>query len=119
MLHIREKIVAQCGVLRLTGRFDFYGVEKFKTALQKMEKASLIHLIVDFSEVPFMDSASLGALVAAHKRLSKIKMTILLVIDPNTATGQVMSQTSLQTLMPTFHNIQEAISSITSSASQA
>ena len=113
MLHIQEKIVANCGVLRLTGRFDYYGVEQFKAALKKMERASLTHLIVDLSEVPSMDSVSLGVLVAAQKRFAKSNRDLLLVIDPNTATGQVTSQTSLKTLMPTFHTMKEAISSVT------
>jgi anti-anti-sigma factor len=112
MLHIQEKSVASRGVLWLTGRFDYYWVEQFKAALKKMEQASLTHLIVDLSEVPAMDSVSLGVLVAAHKRSPKTKVSLLLVIDPNTATGQVMSQTSLQTLMPTFHTMKEAISFI-------
>ena len=115
MLHIQEKIVAQYGVLRLGGRFDFYGVEKFKAALKNMEKTPLTHLIIDLSQVPFMDSVSLGVLVAAQKRLSKNEITICLIIDPNTATGQVMTHTSLQTMMPTFHTIKEAVSSLTSS----
>lgn len=117
MLNIQEKIVAQCGVLQLTGRFDFYGVEAFKASLKKMQQAPLTHLIVDLSEVPLIDSVSLGVLVATQKKLAKTKIAVLLVIDPGTATGEVMSNSSLQTLLPIFHTIKEAISSLTSSVS--
>lgn len=114
MLDIQEHTVAHYGVLRLSGRFDYFGGQKFRDALKKMEQPSLTHLIVDLSEVPVIDSASLGILVAAQKRLSQTKITICLVIDPETATGQVMSHSSIQTLMPTFHHLKEAISSLTS-----
>lgn len=117
MLQIQEQTVAHYGVIRLSGRFDYFGRQKFRDALKKMEQPSLAHLIVDLSEVPVIDSTPLGILVAGQKRLAHIEITMCLVIDPDTPTGQVMSHASIQTLIPTFHDLKEAISSLTSSVS--
>ncbi len=118
MLHIQEEILAHCGVLQLSGRLDFYGETAFKDALKKMEQAGVKHLILDLSAIPAIGSTTLGVLVATQKRLSGLSKSICLVIDHGNATGQVMSQTSLQALIPNFPSIKEAISSLTSSVQQ-
>ncbi len=119
MLHIQEQTVAHYGVLRLSGRFDHFGQQSFRDVLKKMEQPALTHLIVDLSEVPVMDSAPLGILVAGQRKLAHSEITTCLVIDPDTPTGQVMSLSSIQTLMPTFHDLKEAIASLTSAVSQS
>ena len=51
---------------RPTGELDAYTVAQFREAL--MELAEEKFVLVDLSDVPFMDSAGLGALIGGIRR---------------------------------------------------
>jgi len=54
-------------VCRPVGELDAFTVSQFRQALAEL--ASTPRLLIDMSGVPFVDSAGLGALVGAHKKL--------------------------------------------------
>lgn len=53
-------------VLRPRGDIDAYSVGQFREALSALAEAP--KLLIDLSEVPFMDSAGLGALIGGIRR---------------------------------------------------
>ena len=108
MLQILEESAADVKVLSLSGKLDFYGVQEFKAAL---EKEPISHIVLDLSHVPFIGSASLGALVNTQQRLAQSNKTISLVIDPESVVGQVLNKPWIKRLMPIFHSKKEALSS--------
>jgi len=54
-------------------RVDLEVAGEFRTALVKLIEAGHRHLIVDMSDVNFVDSSGLGALVSALKALKVLK----------------------------------------------
>lgn len=54
-------------VVRPAGELDAYTVAQFREALGELAGTSRV--LIDLSEVPFMDSAGLGALIGAIRRI--------------------------------------------------
>ena len=53
-------------ICRPAGEIDSYTVDSFREALADL--VSVSQLLIDLSEVPFMDSAGLGALIGAIRK---------------------------------------------------
>ena len=62
MLEITTESLDAYSLCRPVGELDAYTVNEFREALGGLASASRI--LIDLSEVPFMDSAGLGALIA-------------------------------------------------------
>ena len=56
-------------VVKLAGDLDLYNTEQVRAALASAADGSPERLVVDVSEVDFVDSTALGALIDAHRRL--------------------------------------------------
>ena len=108
MLQIQEESAADVRVLSLSGKVDYYGVQEFKAALKK---EPINHIVLDLSQVPFINSQFLGILITTQQRFAKTNKTLSLVVDPESLVGQILSHAAIQKLMPIFHSKKEALSS--------
>ena len=66
MLDINIDRVGDHVVCRPVGELDAYTVGTFRESLAELTDTR--HLLIDLSEVPFMDSAGLGALIGGIRR---------------------------------------------------
>ena len=66
MLHIKVEQGDAYTLCRPVGELDAYTVGQFREALGEL--ASQPKLLIDMSEVPFVDSAGLGALIGGIRR---------------------------------------------------
>ena len=66
MLHIELEKREDYTICRPVGELDAYTVGQFREALGEL--ASEPKLLIDMSEVPFVDSAGLGALIGGIRR---------------------------------------------------
>lgn len=87
-----EKILVLAGVLNIDTIFDFQNA--------MLEEASLV-LIIDFSGVPFMDSAGLGAVVGAYVRAQKAQSRIVFA-GMNERLKALVEMTRLGQLFPMY-----------------
>ncbi len=60
-------------VVHLAGRFDFGARKTFKDAMDQAMKEEM-PIVLDFSQVSFVDSSALGLLVIAHQTLKSKKI---------------------------------------------
>ena len=111
MLQIQEESAAEVRVLSLSGKVDYYGVQDFKVALKKTEKDPINHIILDLSNIPFIGSDFLGAMVTTQKRFAQTHKTICLVVDPESVVGRILNQAAMKKLMPIYYSKKEALSS--------
>ena len=65
-------------------------------------------LVVDMTRTRFCDSSGLHALIAAHKRAGAEAREVLLVI-PSTAVLRVFALTGMDTVIPNFTSLAEAL----------
>jgi anti-sigma B factor antagonist len=64
-----EPVDADTHVLTVQGEIDIFTAPEFKQALAVPIEAGRTNVVVDLTEVTFLDSSSLGVLIGAHKRL--------------------------------------------------
>lgn len=67
----QEPVDARTHVVAVTGEIDIFTAPEFKTVIGDAIDAGRDMVIVDLSGATFIDSSSLGVLIAAHRRLSQ------------------------------------------------
>ncbi|RJG42463.1 STAS domain-containing protein [Motilimonas pumila] len=66
-------------VLNLSGEMDALGCSKIRPRLEKVTDLPHPHIVMDVSQVSFMDSSGIGAIVFLFKRLKQQQRTIEIV----------------------------------------
>lgn len=65
--------------LKLSGRFDFHSHRDFRSAYEKfLETGATREIIIDFSEVDYLDSSALGMLLLLREKADGAGKTIVL-----------------------------------------
>lgn len=95
-------------VLHVAGEIDIYTAPSFKEAINELISAGHNHILIDMTEVAFMDSSGFGTLLSASKPLRPIGGSLSLV-GCNEAITRMLEITRLNTLVPVYNNRDEAI----------
>jgi anti-sigma B factor antagonist len=72
---------ASTHVVAVTGEIDLFTAPEFKERIAAPIDAGATRVIVDLSEVSFIDSSSLGVLIGAHQRLKPSGGGLVIVCD--------------------------------------
>lgn len=101
MLHVSTKVEQHAVVLELSGRFDFHLMEHFLSALDHAEITYLPqHVILDLSQVNFIDTMAIGRIVTTSQRLNQASIRF-------TLTGQhgevdaILKEINFEAIVPT------------------
>lgn len=78
---------------RLSGEMDVYSIKHFRTKLDKLMEAGVLHLLLDLSEVNYIDSSGLGLLVHTHQSIQK-KGGKMVCLNPANRSSQTLLQRS-------------------------
>jgi anti-anti-sigma factor len=104
-LHITDSVGARGQkILHLKGSLIIHTVFGFQEAVRN-ETASI--LILDFTDVPYVDSAGLGALVGLYVG-SQRAMRKLVFVGLNTQVRALMDMTNVTQLFKSYATVQEA-----------
>ena len=68
-----------CLVFHFTGQLDAYSEKQFKTYVEDVLKANLSTVVLELSNIDFLDSSGLGALVQIAKLCKQSKRSFCLV----------------------------------------
>src|SRR2546423_6720409 len=66
----------------LAGEFDLAGVQQFESVLGKLEADAPETIVIDLSQLVFMDSSGLRALVMADQRAQRERRRLAIVPGP-------------------------------------
>ena len=66
-----ERLPGDSYLLRVSGELDLYVSPKLENELETLIRAGARHVLVDLTDVPFLDSSGLGVLLGASRRLGK------------------------------------------------
>lgn len=81
-LRIETRADGPVAALVLTGEFDLAGVQAFEDEIGKLEAAAPSVVVVDLSDLAFMDSSGLRALVMADQRARTAGRRLAIVPGP-------------------------------------
>jgi anti-sigma B factor antagonist len=89
-------------VIAPQGELDIATLPDFRAALSDAASRPVETLLVDLSEVSFIDSSGLGAVVEAGDRLRRDRRRLAVVAPPGTAAAVVLELTGLRGRLPIF-----------------
>lgn len=108
-LKIETRMVGGKAVLDLAGEVDSYNSPKLREKMVALIDAGSPELVINMTEVDYIDSTGLGTLVGGLKRASEKDGTIR-IICPNEQIYKVFHITGLVKVFSIFDNEQAALS---------
>ena len=76
-----QQIDGRTHVVAVRGEIDLFTAPEFKQRIAAAIDAGRSRIVVDLAQTTFIDSSSLGVLIAAHKRLKLREGTLVIVCD--------------------------------------
>lgn len=111
MLHIELDKRDDYTICRPVGELDAYTVGQFREALGEL--ASEPKLLIDMSEVPFVDSAGLGALIGGIRRAREAGGDVAVCCNRPTLV-RLLHTTGFDRIVTVTDTVAEAAESLTS-----
>jgi anti-sigma B factor antagonist len=105
LLEIHVEEADSYTLCRPVGDLDAYTVSQFREAL--VELATSARLLIDLSEVPFMDSAGLGALIGGIRRAREADGEVSVACSRPTLT-RLLHTTGFDRIVPVTETVAEA-----------
>ncbi|MGD0963759.1 MAG: STAS domain-containing protein [Candidatus Acidiferrales bacterium] len=91
-------------ILRIKGPLNIHTIFEFQNALRAESSSTLI---IDFAEVPFIDSTGLGAMVGAHLAAQKVNRKIVFAAM-NSQVKALLDMTHVSQFFNTYPTIDDA-----------
>ena len=107
MLSVTQETQNGATVLNIFGRFEFKGRKVFTDSRRKVQEGPVTHVILNFQNVPYVDSAALGLLALAQQNL-KLKNARVSIANPQDYVKRMFELANLQKIIPMYPSIQEA-----------
>ncbi|NHC24540.1 STAS domain-containing protein [Nocardioides sp. IC4_145] len=90
------------------GEIDLATVGGFRLVLNELMVDGHVRVVVDLTEVPFIDSSALGALVAAHRRARGLGGSLAVAgIQPPVA--RILELTGLDRVLASYATARDAV----------
>ena len=109
MLEIHVEETESYTLCRPVGELDAYTVGQFRETL--VDLASKPRLLIDLSEVPFMDSAGLGALIGGIRRAREAEGDVSVACSRPTLT-RLLHTTGFDRIVPVTETLAEAVDAL-------
>lgn len=106
MLEIEIDRSDEYTVCRPKGEIDAYTVGQFRESLGEL--VNVDRLVIDLSEVPFMDSAGLGALIGGIRRARDAEGEVVVACSRPTLT-RLLHTTGFDRIVPVAEGFDEAV----------
>lgn len=96
-------------VIASQGEIDVSSVDAFRNALSEAVRAGADRLVIDLSEVSFIDSSGLGALIDAQNRLRRDQRQLVVVAPSGSAVAVLLGLAGLRGRLSIFETREGAI----------
>jgi anti-anti-sigma factor len=93
-------------VVRLAGELDLYNADTVRAALADVIDGSPERVIVDLSEVEFIDSTALGVLIEARSKLGRRGLALA---SPGHETRRALQVSGLDRHLPVHESVDDAL----------
>lgn len=102
-----ERTTGAC-IVRLFGSAGMEHAEDLRRQLLELPGAGSARVVLDLSELHFINSAGLGAFIALYRKCHELNGQVALA-SPRRAVDQVLRVTNLDRLMPIYPNVETAL----------
>jgi len=109
-LRCSREIRDNCQLFRLTGLLDAFSEPTFRKILSGKIDEGLKHIILDLSQIDFVDSSGLGALVQLAKHAQNAEGTMQIVT--NARVTQTVKLVRLEKFLSLQPNVEAALKNI-------
>jgi anti-anti-sigma factor len=116
MLEIHVETTSAYTLCRPVGELDAYTVGQFREVLAEM--ATQPRVLIDLSEVPFMDSAGLGALIGGIRRAREADGEVTVACSRPTLT-RLLHTTGFDRIVPVTETLEEAVDALLNAPTDA
>jgi len=69
---IRDPVQDDCAVVRLQGDCDLYSAPKFKASMLKRIDEGVRRILIDMSEIRYLDSTGVGAIISILQAVKRV-----------------------------------------------
>ena len=97
-------------MLNFTGQLDAYSEKQFTTFINDVFASNKLSVVIDLSNIDFIDSSGLGAMVQAVKKCAKSKRSFSVVGNPRVV--QTIKLVRLEEFLHLAPNLNTAISKL-------
>ena len=100
-MQIKEKKTGDTLYIKLVGEMDEYSAQSIRQRCDALidQNLSVKRIIINLSEVAFMDSTGIGFLIGRYKKAAKIGVP-LLVESPNLAADKILNLSGIYSIIP-------------------
>ena len=93
---------------KMVGRFDQNARQEYKWRMDLAINAGYRHIVLDVTDVTFIDSAALGWLVLSQRKLHRVQGRMSLIVRDGFV-RDILSITEVGDWIPVFRSQQEAL----------
>jgi anti-sigma B factor antagonist len=93
-------------VLHLAGELDLYNADELRSALDAALAQDPSRIVIEMSEVEFIDSTALGVLIEARSKLGR---STLLLAAPQLETRRTLQVSGLDRHLPVHDSVDDAL----------
>ena len=107
-MQIKERAIPNAVVLDLNGDLTYAQREMFKATIEGLRQKGCRHVILNMTEVRFVDSSGLGLLALASQnfKLAQGKMSML---RPQSYVREILGLANIPKLIPVFDTEEDAV----------
>jgi anti-sigma B factor antagonist len=109
-LTISTETFKRASLVKAVGRIDSSNAAQFDSALKNVLEEGHSNIVLDLSEVSYMSSAGLRAVVAAHRESTKKRGTLCLAA-PSERVSEVLSLAGLDSIFTVYDDVTSAVGS--------
>ena len=107
-MELSVKTLKQIDVITASGRIDSSNAAQFEGALKSLQERGRHKLVLDFSNLEYISSAGLRAMVGALK-VAKSHNGNVILVNPNARIRDTISLVGFQSLFPHYEELLEAV----------
>lgn len=107
-IDIKMENKGEAMIYRLRGSLDLATSPSVRAALMEAASEDKHEIVVDLTQLEFLDSTGLGALIGAHRRALEHHGNVRLVVREG-AISRLLNITGLMRVFPVYHTVDNAL----------
>lgn len=99
-------------IVHMAGELDHHSAEEVRSKIDdRLDRDEITKLILDFSNVTFMDSSGIGVVIGRYKKLS-LKKGKVCIANVNNSVKRVFDLSGMFKIIKLYENVEQALKSI-------